>query len=427
MLEAELEGLRMGTVVPDSGINGWPDADDASSSFKPGKWKTLYRISKRKRLYLGEPEWMPAERGIKLRASMPLKDFDLYLERHPEIPFIVYKDYLSSHFDDAAHAGLDDGELDPDVLPPPRPTSESISLISPHMIAAVEDLIATYDDFSKVFPRFNIEAEIPAPYNFLYHMYPKLHANIARLARPAQDHLAVLMEFLGESYLPRYQKVIESMDEGIITADQVPFLVRPGDVLVRMDPEPQAFVSYGWLVEQPMPDSLHSARKAKRVGAGDDGDESDGPSKGMMAQRRRKLTDGDGKEGDREGDKDGNQDAGGNDAADDEEENDDGDRNSAHRTRFMVYTVVAWRWNNKNDAFVNRINVPLALSVSTRKGAVLRITDQKWFPLRYASAEVVELLRTRGRRFLSFSKQQIVGYEAVADEGLEVVSLGTGL
>ncbi|KAK3312174.1 hypothetical protein B0H66DRAFT_570194 [Apodospora peruviana] len=430
MLEKKLEKLRGGITddavpqleamvshqVAGSGFGG-----GGSSREKIGQWKMLYRIPEgvrkpRKPLYLCEPEWMQAEHGTELKASMPLKDLNRYLDRHPEISFVVFKEYEYSSLEDAKEAQPDDYDSDdgddPDVLPPPRPSKESILFTSDTMLDAIEDLTSMYPSFHKVFPDLNFEEEIQAPYLFLYYMYPQMIQGhiTARLSSAAQEQIALLNRFMGTTYLPMYQNVISAMDRGVLRADQIPFLVKPGDVIVTLAPELQAHIVEGWLVEyhEGSPEMEKKLRSSARPGGGGSGGGGGGldaviggpPNKGnhdatAFGLKIEKFLE-----------------AMANPS--------EADSDSGERQGLVHYAVSGWRWDNRNDGIVGTQKQDFWIS-APRGGTAFTIARHSWFPLRYATPEVVEKLVNRGKRFLGLWRRQFVGYsEDAAGEGLEV-------
>jgi len=382
MLEEELSALKLHGA--DGEIEAVGDqADKLVALAARGGWKTLYRIGKSKRLYLGEPEWMHAERGIKLRASMPLKDLDLYLERHPELSFIHFKDYALSHFDDSSDLySIDEVEEDPDVLPPPRPTSESIQFMSPELISAVDDLLTATPGFYKAFPNYELEDEIEAPYMAFYFLYPHLPDLLTKLPRESQAQLAVLVKFLEQTSFPLYQEVLASLEKGEISSAHLSFLVKPGDIIVRLEPYVQAFMVTGWLFLKPVIDFVQKRKDKKR-------------KKALAAAAAAGLSEWGEEEGEEEA--------------------------LGKGVKVLTYSVMSWRWMGRNDGYVARVTFPMDLKVQVKRGCMLTISDMTWFPIRYASPEVVQLLTERGKRYLSLGRMQILGYAEQGDGGLDVV------
>ncbi|KAI0876601.1 P-loop containing nucleoside triphosphate hydrolase protein [Hypoxylon argillaceum] len=98
------------------------------------------------------------------------------------------------------------------------------------MIDAVESFFALQPMFKEEFPDFNVRAHIAAPYLFWYHYRsPVALDNLGSLHRPLMQSLT---DWIEEHYQALYTRVESQMEKGVISQETMPFLVKPGDILV---------------------------------------------------------------------------------------------------------------------------------------------------------------------------------------------------
>jgi hypothetical protein len=117
--------------------------------------------------YLDETHWDLEEPGPRLRSSNPVRNVDYFLNQHPEIAFVFYRDYESRPPADRTKFETKDG-----VFRAPLSKSQSLSLIASSMVEAVEKLVQDVPEFGEYFPYFDPEKEIKAPYFFVYYCMP---------------------------------------------------------------------------------------------------------------------------------------------------------------------------------------------------------------------------------------------------------------
>lgn len=123
-----------------------------------------------------------------------MQSVEHYLEQHPEIAFLFYKDYDSRQPTDLAQILSKDG-----VFKPAEPSSESLSLTSEHIISAVEILADQLPGSFDLFPDIDFDREIKAPYLFVYYSIPLLHLVQPHLS-PLQNNFQIDQQYPSQSW-----------------------------------------------------------------------------------------------------------------------------------------------------------------------------------------------------------------------------------
>ena len=342
-------------------------------------WKTIYHIKSKP--YLGKPEWVHGDTGIKLGASMPVTNVADYLDRHPDIPFVVLKDYPIDTYQELVTTT--DEYFNLDILPPPVPDTESIWIASSRMHKAMEALIETYPNFDTIFPHHDFKESIPAPYLCFFHMFAQWKDKVTQLKTCDQVYIKTLFEYLREVYIPIYEETLETFASGKFTEKHIPFLVKPGDILVQPKPIPQGFMATSWTKHLGI-----FTYKRKHGSSRSKGWDSNPRKRLVTMQKKDDL-----KQPGKWTGKDGAIDT---------------------KDSFGIWTVTGWNWVlNEGRLFKNEVTLELRTEISSTK--VFNINELEWFPVQYAGDEIKELLLERGRKFWNFRTVQFVGYAPSTD------------
>ncbi len=311
-------------------------------------------------IYLESPQWKEGERGPVLHASSPLQNVRFYLEQHPEIAFVFYKDYDEIPPTDNSKIMSKDG-----VFRIPEPSKQTLMLISEHMISAVEQLEEYIPDFAKFFPDFDPYKEIPAPYMFIYHSIPLFDHVVPHLNTLELELLELLNESVLASHGKEHLAAKRRQAKGMVSRRLVQYLVRPGDVLVTtQDSVPRAYVATTWAKEP---------RSHK-----DDVPDLD---KGRL----HKLN---------------------------------AEKNQEPRERTYRFEVAAWSWAFDGSFEKKQNKIEIQLKVGDEDDEV-RITSLNYFPLRFNEGGLYELLKKRGEMFWKCRTKHFVSY---SDEDSSVLS-----
>ena len=219
-------------------------------------------------IFLESPQWEEGERGPVFHASSPLQNVGIYLEQHPEIAFVFYKDY--DPLADRSKIMSKDG-----VFRIPKPLKQTLMLTSEHMVSAAEQLGRRIPDFDNLSPNFDPYAEIPAPYTFIYHSIPLFDHVVPHLTPLGIELLEMLNENVLASHGKEYLAAKQYQAKGIVSRRLVKYLVRLGDVLVStQDSVLLAYVATTWAKEEaykedvsnPDEGRLHKINAEKRKG-----------------------------------------------------------------------------------------------------------------------------------------------------------------
>ncbi|KAK7977186.1 hypothetical protein PG988_004676 [Apiospora saccharicola] len=210
--------------------------------------------------YLDEPIWVRGPSGnAVLRCNLPITDIEGYLRKRSDITFVVAYHYIPTlqETEEARLILANKGQ------PQPVPSSEFATLHDKDMIAAMEEFLAAQADFSDFFPGLNIQGQMPAPYLFWYH-YRSSNA-LDRLSPKSREYMEFFTSWIEENYAPKYALVKDHMEKGIVSQETMPFLVKPGDVLVWEERRQiHAAIAKGWLIRTSAP-NVRQANKGKAL------------------------------------------------------------------------------------------------------------------------------------------------------------------
>lgn len=321
--------------------------------------KVFYRIGPA--LYLDEPRWEPAEgSSVRLLANSPIRNLEHYLDQHPEISFSICKEYAQHVVHDCSEIETIDG-----VYRPPSPTHEVLSLVSPDMQDAVEELIQQIPKFGDYFPRFDPDEKIPAPYLFMYYSTPFIPEVLPKLGARSRNLITQLQAVIAESYGHEYKSAKLQADKGMIARKHLKYLIRPGDVLVSTTSEGnifQACIARGWIEA-----SETTLKDAK-------GEEWE-----YMQNRRIK----------------------GHDRLINPK--------SSRKMTTYVWRVPVWYWLFDGNFERHETNIDIMMSLANEEDSV-EIRSLNNYPLQYAAAETRSLLEKRGKIFWSLRNRRFVSY-----------------
>ncbi|KAM3086226.1 hypothetical protein ACMFMF_000179 [Clarireedia jacksonii] len=313
------------------------------------RWETLYRFSDS--TYLAEPSWIRPDSGrMILTGNLPLLDLSSYLRRHEDIAFIVYKGYDKIN-------SLSAEELDrSDTIPLPRPTSESLKLVSQEMKEALRMFTKRIPDFALQFPDFDFARELKSPFLFWYYCRAYLDPILPTLSENNRNLVEMLSLWIEANRGSEYKKIDTQLSEGFVTAESMKYLVKAGDVLVsNTNGVLSAHMTKSWAKEQPETSKvLETLRAIEKVGKLDTIAES-------------------------------------------------------NRSSSVLWHVETWSWVF-DGKFKKKNNVVEIKTSVTRPDDKVRISDLNMFPLKYASAKMQQTLQNRGRIFWSCRRKRMVSY-----------------
>ncbi|KAK8114658.1 hypothetical protein PG999_006727 [Apiospora kogelbergensis] len=232
------------------------------------RYETLYFIMKDGSLpihaaqmaYVDEPTWFISPTGdATLRSVFPINDVNGFLRQRPEIAFVVAHYYnprnQEAEVQRAARANQ--------ILPRPEPASEHISIHSKDLTHSIERFLALQPTFAEDFPDLNVRAAIPAPYLFWYRYRSRMVLD--GLSETYRKTLGLLTSWIEEKYAGTYDRVDDQFRRGVVSQETMPFLVKPGDVLVWEEKRKvYAAVSRDWLRQSSAPTASRAIKDKER-------------------------------------------------------------------------------------------------------------------------------------------------------------------
>ncbi|KAK5046859.1 hypothetical protein LTR84_007213 [Exophiala bonariae] len=196
--------------------------------------------------YFDVPEWIEGQGSQRhLRCSLPLANFELYLEKNKDIAFVVYRDFHPER--DIAPSNATHRPAKGTSGGAPQPTSESIRPIGRVLTEAIETLLSSRNDYSSLLSEYKSSKELHAPYLPVYNSRKDLHAIQEGLSAEAQKQFSLLLQYITDRYGDKYAAADSLFLEHKVSSENVPYLFKPGDILVeRRQNRYAAFVASSW-------------------------------------------------------------------------------------------------------------------------------------------------------------------------------------
>ena len=218
MLRRELEALKSDKAMLECQLQG-----------PPQRYQIIYRIygfsENLPTMCLDKPRWLTGDKDIaSLQGQLPIARLDSYLDRHPEVVFVIFRDIAAQHGDSMA----DDGA-------PISQWSESISVRSSELIQALKQLVAglsQYLSIGKSFVFKDSEVTLAAPYLAFYHYRESLVKYANSLKRKAFLRWSLLLDYVDSNFGDQYKYVKSLLNVGTIHRDLIHYMIKEGDVLI---------------------------------------------------------------------------------------------------------------------------------------------------------------------------------------------------
>ncbi|KAI0490225.1 AAA family ATPase [Xylaria cf. heliscus] len=325
-------------------------------------YRTFYRIGSAH--YLDEPDWELCDGTPVLRSQNPIHNFHDYLHQRPDIAFAIIKTYDPYPPQDHSRIEISDG-----VYRIPEPTSQFLLFISDAMIDAIEDFVELVPQFGELFPLFNPQREIPAPYLFMFHSAPYLPEILPELGAVSRYLLIQLDKCIKESHGPEHESAQALAKKGLVSNNSFGYLIRPGDVLVdRAGPRTRAYIALEWAQE---------------------GKASQGERKADFRYNKWNTQ----KKAPRKGQ--------------------DADKQEGFLIWHM-WTVEVWSWafNGEFGFHRQRLDVGVKAGYSAE---IVPIDQLEIIPLRYATSNIRDQLERRGRMFWTLRYRRYINYQQNRD------------
>lgn len=347
--------------------------------------------------YFDHPERVQGEgNASRIHCKMPLTNFDLYLEKNKNVNFIVYRNFDPDSTSITSQPRTDNA-TDEGAAHLPKHTSESIRPINRNLIEAIKALLNSRKEYAELLNEYSSSNELRAPYLFIYHSRHNLDELENSLPSSAKSHLSLLANYVLEQYADEYAAADYLLSQNKISPEYIPYLFKPGDVLVsREDGQYTGYVALSWpqisnIKGESGVASLNSARLPLYV----------------------------------------SQDA----AA----------RMTTEKVTVHVCTVRAWHWAFDgsfqrqyttlrleipvySDEFITATNAKNTSSVERggkkHKSKVVgkHLLELNVFPIEYASADIVEKCRRRGKTFWKCRNRRFVSYRNSDMESIQTMA-----
>jgi hypothetical protein len=226
------------------------------------------RSAREARYSLDEPRFFRGDSSIMVpTGEREIPDMTKYLEDHPEMSFIVYRDYdrLSYVQYVAKIFGFHKNPywtLDRDAPPPARRLKEEIQINSASMTAAVASL---RDLIEEQLGQWFSSQSMKAPYLPLFHYQSLIKQKLQDLSPGYQIPIQLLLQYVQENYLSGYAEADELFSRGLVTKEHFSKLFRPNDVLVSFEgDQPLGYLCKDWPTENPPENEAQVSSKYTR-------------------------------------------------------------------------------------------------------------------------------------------------------------------
>ncbi|KAL2693153.1 hypothetical protein IWX47DRAFT_850279 [Phyllosticta citricarpa] len=157
----------------------------------------------------------PDSHGNHLRGRNKMSNYDLYVERHQGLSFIVYKRFT------CCQRGT---EKKPSGAVAQHESTDSISLISRELISALRQAAKTSGRLH-LYPEFNHRQEIEAPYLWFFHGFSFLQDFTKRASSKYHPHLRCFFEdYIFKHMVQEYDEVDSMLSRGMISEKYISYL-----------------------------------------------------------------------------------------------------------------------------------------------------------------------------------------------------------
>ncbi|KAI1802975.1 hypothetical protein F4811DRAFT_527151 [Daldinia bambusicola] len=235
------------------------------------RYQMIYRVNAPDiptRMYLDQPQWIEGEvenSGV-LMGNLVVQNIQQYLERHPEVCFVIYRDFS------VPESGQKDANNTSSV---PKHNSETIETPSTNLKSAVTKFIQ-FCGFAKD-ATGGIDAlghhsivvhgltELSAPYPAFYHGSSQdIDPFLKSLDYSQEKQFRLLFDYVLSHYGDEYGEVKRIIDSGRITKRCFKYIFKPGDVVVQKEAsEARGFLCSSWVTDELIEDTDEISSKDK--------------------------------------------------------------------------------------------------------------------------------------------------------------------
>lgn len=216
--------------------------ESAQSNPTPSRHQVLHRLKDEDDMEDASPFMDPPEavRGqmakARLRCSVPLHNFELYLAMNPDISFIVFRDYSKT-----VDAPGSDGAYHP------RPLAESIRPVAADLKEALTVLLQSKPEYGDILRHYSQTRELSAPYLFIYHSRQEMEQIKDSLSTAACEQLDLLLDYVSDVLGAEYDRADSLFERNEIRHEYIQYLFKPDDILVaKADGQYTGYISKSW-------------------------------------------------------------------------------------------------------------------------------------------------------------------------------------
>ncbi len=217
-LRRELEALKSEKGLPEGQTRGIPQ-----------RYQIIYRIHRASEkspiMYLDQPQWLTGDKDMaSLQGQLPIARLDSYLDRHPEVVFIIFRDMVAQY---NKHQADDEGPI--------MQWSESMTINSPRLIKTLKRVVDEISQFLSIGESFdfkNSEVTLAAPYLVFYHYREFMVECASFLKENASYQWSLLLEYIDNNFAEQYEYVKKLLDAGNIHRGLIHYMIKEGDVLI---------------------------------------------------------------------------------------------------------------------------------------------------------------------------------------------------
>ncbi|KAJ5683879.1 uncharacterized protein N7477_000224 [Penicillium maclennaniae] len=222
---------------------------------KPPRLQVLYRLqdgdpggfSNDDTPFEDEPEITQDKEDIAcLRCRNRVSNLELYLMRHPDISFVVFRTYPKTIHLEGIKGHHCSNPID--QLRLPSPVAESILPVERNLKQALNMVLERKPEFRQILDKYLETDGLDAPYLFIYHSRSDLEDIRSHLSPEASKQLGLLVGYVKSTLGREYHAADEIFKKGKMAPGYIQYLVKPGDVLVeKLGKGYTGFIAESWL------------------------------------------------------------------------------------------------------------------------------------------------------------------------------------
>ncbi|KAL6712765.1 hypothetical protein ACLMJK_000641 [Lecanora helva] len=176
-------------------------------------------------MYLDQPQWVTGDKNMaSLQGQLPVTRLDSYLDRHPEVVFLVFRDITVQGSDFEA-----DDELSATQW------SERISIKSSRLIANLKQIANDFSSIPSIRENLGLhssEVTLAAPYLAFYHSREMLVEHASFMGEGASIEWNLLLHYIDSNFGEQHRHVKTLLDRGTIHRDLIHYMIKEGDTLI---------------------------------------------------------------------------------------------------------------------------------------------------------------------------------------------------